>query len=59
VAATALVLRVGRTTISPIIINVSKVGDLMVYSFAARPRAAGWSTKAWSQGIPYLVHVAT
>jgi hypothetical protein len=29
----------------------------MVHSFAARPRAAGWSTKAWSQGIPYLVHV--
>jgi hypothetical protein len=29
----------------------------MVRSFAARPRAAGWSTKDWSQGIPYLVHV--
>jgi hypothetical protein len=57
VAATALLLKVGRTTTSPMITNVSKVGDLMVHSFAARPRAAGWSTKAWSQGIPYLVHL--
>jgi hypothetical protein len=57
VTAVALLQKVGQTTNSPIVINVSKVGDLMVHSFAARPRAAGWSTKAWSQGIPYLVHV--
>jgi hypothetical protein len=31
VAAIALLLKIGRTTISPIIINVSQVGDLMVY----------------------------
>jgi hypothetical protein len=57
VAAATLLLKVGRTTISPIIISVSKVGNLMVHSFAARLRAAGWSTKAWSQGIPHRVHV--
>jgi hypothetical protein len=57
VAASALLLKVGRPTISPIIIIVSKAGGLMVYSLAAAS-AAGWSTKAWSQGIAYLVHVA-